>query len=407
MLPRLDVRYGVLRGRYMKAAASIEHRGTPIDTEKLDVLRAHWGDVQEELIARIDADYGVYDGRSFQMERFARFLMLNNIPWPTHPTGALKLDDDTFRDMARAYPIINQLRELRVSLSKMRLLQDLAVGSDGRNRCLLSAYRSKTGRNQPSNAKFIFGPAVWVRGLIRPEPGCGLAYLDWSQQEFGIAAALSGDTAMCDAYISGDPYLAFAKQAGAVPPDGTKESHGTKRDQFKACVLAVQYGMGEESLARRIGRTPVEARELLTLHRRTYPIFWCWSDDAVNHAMLNGWLGTVFGWRVHVGVNVNARSLCNFPMQANGAEMLRLGCGLATERGIRVCAPVHDAILIEAPLAELDDAVHQAQATMAEASRIVLGGFELRSDAKVIRYPDRFEDDRGQKMWNVVWEVLG
>jgi DNA polymerase-1 len=37
----------------------------------------------------------------------------------------------------------------------------------------------------------------------------------------------------------------------------------------------------------------------------------------------------------------------------------------------------------------------------------VLGGFELRSDAKVIRHPDRFEDERGKKMWEVVWEVLG
>jgi DNA polymerase I len=72
-------------------------------------------------------------------------------------------------------------------------LSDLAVGSDGRNRTLLSAFRARTGRNQPSNTKFIFGPAVWLRGLIKPPPGHGIAYVDWSQQEFGIAAALSGD----------------------------------------------------------------------------------------------------------------------------------------------------------------------------------------------------------------------
>jgi DNA polymerase-1 len=74
-----------------------------------------------------------------------------------------------------------------------------------------------THRLQPSNAKFIFGPSVWLRGLIQPAPGHGLAYLDWAQQEFGIAAALSGDPLMPEAYRSGDPYLAFAKQAGAVP----------------------------------------------------------------------------------------------------------------------------------------------------------------------------------------------
>src|SRR6202008_4761107 len=97
---------------------------------------------------------------------------------------------------------------------------------DGRNATLLSAFRSRTGRNQPSNTKFIFGPSVWLRGLIKPPPGHAVAYVDWRQQEFGIAAALSGDVAMQAAYRSADPYLAFAKQAGAVPADATKTTHG-------------------------------------------------------------------------------------------------------------------------------------------------------------------------------------
>ena len=67
------------------------------------------------------------------------------------------------------YPFIGPLRELRYSLSKLRL-NDLQVGSDGRNRTLLGLYGSKTGRNQPSNAKYIFGPAKWIRFLITPPP---------------------------------------------------------------------------------------------------------------------------------------------------------------------------------------------------------------------------------------------
>mgnify|MGYP002396980360 CR=1 FL=1 len=93
-------------------------------------------------------------------------------------------------------------------------------------------------------------------------------------------------------------------------------------------------------------------------------------------------------------------------MQANGAEMLRLACCLVTEAGIRVCAPVHDAILIEAPLETLDEAIETTQALMAEASRIVLDGFELRSDAKAYRYPDRYSDARGLQMWETVQQVL-
>jgi hypothetical protein len=70
------------------------------------------------------------------------------------------------------------------------------------------------------------------------------------------------------------------------------------------------------------------------------------------------------------------------------------------------CAPVHDAILIEAPLEELDDAVAVAQGAMAEATKLVLDGHSLRSDAKVFRHPDRFQDARGQEMWNAVSGIL-
>ena len=100
------------------------------------------------------------------------------------------------------------------------------------------------------------------------------------------------------------------------------------------------------------------------------------------------------------------RFLRNFPMQANGAEMLRLACCLVVEAGIKVCAPVHDAILIEAPLDELDEAVLKTQALMSEASAIVLDGFRLRSDAEVVCYPDRYKDERGIQMWDTVCKLL-
>jgi DNA polymerase I len=234
-----------------------------------------------------------------------------------------------------------------------------------------------------------------LRGLIKPPPGYAVAYVDWSQQEFGEAAALSGDPAMQAAYRSGDPYLMFAKQAGAVPPDATKKTHGPTRELFKTCALGVQYGMEARSLALRIGQPTIVARDLLRAHRETYRTFWRWSDAAVDHAMIHCSLHTVFGWRIHVGDNSNPRSLRNSPMQANGAEMMRLAACLATERGIEVCAPVHDAFLICAPLDRIEADVARMREAMAEASRIILDGFELRTDAAIVRYPDRYMDERG------------
>jgi DNA polymerase I-like protein with 3'-5' exonuclease and polymerase domains len=284
---------------------------------------------------------------------------------------------------------------------------------------MISPFRSRTGRNQPSNSEFIFGPSVWLRGLVNPPPGYGLAYVDWKQQEFGIAAALSGDPNMLEAYRSGDPYLAFAKMAGAVPQDATDQSHGTERDLYKQCVLAVQYAMGAEGLAAKIGKPTIVARYLLRKHQETFSTFWRWSDAVVNQAMSWGALNTVFGWTVYAGIDkplspdrnhigsANPRSMRNFPMQANGSEMLRLACCLGIERGIEICAPVHDAVLILAPIDRLDADVATIQEAMAEASRIILDGFELGTDVKTIKYPDRYMDKkRGLTMWTRVMEIL-
>ncbi|MDA1054533.1 MAG: DNA polymerase [Planctomycetota bacterium] len=372
-------------------------------------LRKYDPEILTEAAARVaeaDGELCLSGPWSFSATKFAEWLVRSGIPWPRLESGSLALGDDTFRQMARMYPEVAPLRELRHSLGEMRLFTDLAVGSDGRNRCLLSAFRATSGRNQPSNAKFVFGPSCWLRGLIQPIPGSAVAYVDWSQQEFGIAAALSGDAAMQAAYLSADPYLTFAKQARAVPSDATKQTHGKERELFKVCALAVQYGMGSKSLAQTLGQPEAMARELLRLHRQTYPVFWRWSEAAVDHAMLRGWLQTVFGWRVQVGPKANPRSFANFPMQANGAEMLRLACCLATERGIQVCCPVHDALLVESTADDIESTVTATQAAMAEASRVVLSGFELRSDANIVRYPDRYMDARGERMWNTVTAMM-
>jgi DNA polymerase I len=412
MLPKINVRQALSRGRYAKAIARMEDTGIPVDVEAWETLKANWKNIQDELIAHVDGggNYGVYEGRTFKTERMEQYVLRNRIKWPRLESDKLALDDNTFRVMASAYPQIEPLRQLRQSLSQMRLA-DFSIGDDARNRVLLSPFASRTGRNQPSNSKFIPGAASWFRTFIRPRAGFALAYVDYEQEEFGIAAKLSSDLAMQEAYCSGDPYLTLGKQAGKIPPCGTRETHGVVRDQFKTLTLAVQYGMGADSLAQRLGQTVSDARELLRLHRQTYKKYWSWSDAVVDYAVLHGFLPTVFGWTIHLDPRGKldshlVRFLRNFPMQANGAEILRVACCGVTEQGIAVCAPIHDALLIEAPLSDLDSVVERTQAAMVEASEIVLSGFPLRVEAKLIRHPERFEDPRGAKMWSTVWGCM-
>jgi DNA polymerase-1 len=426
MAPTIELPQALHRGRYMAAAARIEAVGIPMDVNLHEELVRGWDPLKRSLVASVSAHFGdVYDGLSFRSERFRAYLTAQGIlpHWPTDLDGRLILDDQTFREMAQFYPGLQPLHELRGTLGRLRLT-GLQIGSDQRNRVMLSAFGSTTGRNQPSNTGFIFGPATWMRGLIRPEPGRALAYIDWSSQEIGIAAGLSGDERLIDAYNSGDIYMAFARDAKLVPPDATKQSHPDKRAVCKTIVLGLGYGMGPETMAARAHIPVAEARELLQQHQAAYKIYWRWSEDTVSTALYQNKIATRYGWRQHINVGheanysskrvrgrtesrygPNARSLMNFPMQAGGAEAMRLAAIAATEAGIEVCAPVHDAFLIAAPIEKINEEIARMRLIMSAAGQAV-AGLPIATDVKQVLYPDRYMDERGLKMWETVQVLL-
>jgi hypothetical protein len=411
MLPNIDLPRALIRGRYMAAVSAMEWAGPPIDVATRYQFLEGWHGIQDRLIAKIDADYGVYDGRTFKEDRFAAALSrLGITSWPLTETGKLCTDDDTFADMAKSYPALGPLRDLKYALDQMRL-KDLAVGHDGRNRTLLSPFWTRTSRNMPSNKHFIFGPAVWLRGLIKPPPGYAIDYIDWSAQEFGIAAVLSKDPNMLAAYASGDPYFYFAVRAGAIPAGtpitrGSKKHYAAVREQYKVVCLGVQYGQSEYGIAVKLGISIVAARALLSAHRAIFPVFWRWIDDTVGRAMLTNRIQSTFGWTARLTAGSNPRALMNWQMQTNGAEMMRLAACMATEAGIEVVCPVHDAFMIMAPIDRIDHDAARMKGFMSEASAIVLDGFRLRTGNKTVRYPDRYSDDRGARMWNTVMRCL-
>jgi DNA polymerase I len=99
------------------------------------------------------------------------------------------------------------------------------------------------------------------------------------------------------------------------------------------------------------------------------------------------------------------------PVQSTGADILRLAVVWATRHGLRLIAPVHDALVLEAPLERIDRGVSHLQEIMRRASRVVLnatagGTVELRTDATIVRYPDRYSDKRGEAIWRRVLDLL-
>src|SRR3954471_2580696 len=91
MEAKIDLPRALLRGRYMKALARMEHRGVPIDARALGRLKSHWSEIQGRLIEQVDADYGVLEDGSFRIDRWESWLKSKPIPWPRLESGHLDM----------------------------------------------------------------------------------------------------------------------------------------------------------------------------------------------------------------------------------------------------------------------------------------------------------------------------
>ena len=401
--------HAMFRAKSQWPVAQQERRGIPTDGPKLTRLRRHWHGMQVDLVTELDRPFGCYeieDGAAhWRKERFAAYVQRNRMSWPRHESGKLDETDQTFREMAGRYPQIEPLRELRYSLAKLRL-NDLAVGNDGRNRTSLWAYGTKTARNAPGSSKFIFGPAKWLRFLITPPAGLVLVHRDYKQQEPRIAAIVSGDTALLQACESGDVYLGIAEQLGFLRSSMNDAERKAVRALFKTVVLGIQYGLGAWSLAVRAGISPSEACEILARLRARFRVFEDYARSVVDHAGLNLEIGTPFGWYMQCPSGTNPRTLRNFPIQSTGSEILHVACILAERRGIKLVAPIHDALLAEGDLDQAEDLSRALDQLMGDASAVVLRGYRLPTDFQIVRPGERYFDERGEAMWNTVSKLL-
>jgi hypothetical protein len=219
---------------------------------------------------------------------------------------------------------------------------------------------------------------------------------------------------MLELYRSGDPYLNFGKIIGQISPDATRKTPGieTIRDRLKVLCLGTQYGMQAATLASRLGVSDIEATEMLLHHRGLLSQYWHWSEDWLHHALDTGTMKTVLGWQCATGITeFSERSIKNWPTQSNCADLFRLACVWATRHGLTLVAPVHDAVLLESSEDRIEADVALMREIMRRASRVIFnptaaGTIELRTDAKIIRYPDRFTDPRGTELWETVLKLL-
>ena len=136
--------------------------------------------------------------------------------------------------------------------------------------------------------------------------------------------------------------------------------------------------MGVPSLARGLDRHPLIASTIIERHKQTYPrVLEGARRCSGASAMLERHMESMYGWPLHLTTGPNKRTLYNFPMQSNGAEMLRLAARRLCEAGMVPIMLMHDGILFE----ETDpEKIELAREIMLQAGRDVCEGFEIGVD---------------------------
>src|SRR5579862_1066048 len=390
LMPR-NLRAALLHGEYMKADAS--YTFAPLDLSCLRLLQGNWDQVRLQLAGDDVTSSDVFDGLRFSHQKFERFLGRAGLgaAWPRTPKSETRcLDKETWETMTGLNPDLEALHQLYKTLKMPRL--NIACDPDGRNRILLGA--------------FIFAPAKWARFLIKPPEGRAIAYIDWSCQEYGIGAILSGDQNMLRSYEAGDPYMSFAILAGAAPAGATKNTHPADRKLYKSATLAIGYGQTVWGFCQKTRVSKPVAERVFRDYQRLYQRFLSWREKQVDSFGISLRLSTRLGWTLRQGARVKPNTILNFTAQATGAEMLRLAVTEMVRRGVQVCCPIHDAVLIEAPLNEIDSAVEKARASMDAASALLLDGYKLRNEVDVFRFPERFFDKDGAETWCKVSAIV-
>ena len=281
-------------------------------------------------------------------------------------------------------------------------------------RTFFGIYGTQTARNAPAAKRFIFAMSAWLRCLIRPPKGYVITELDFASQEFAIAAILSKDENMIEAYTSGDPYLYFAKKAKAVPKDGTKAKYKIERELFKSTTLGLQYGMGSKSLAIKLSSdmgkpvTEREAEKLINLHKKIYPTYWKWLKKIDREYARKGFLLLPCGWAL-LGDNKQVLSVRNLPTQGGGSSVIREAVKWTINAGIPMISTLHDSEYIISKKEDVESDIVETTDIMIESFNKVLNNttnLNIRIDVKSHTHEEVWVSEKGETYYNILKEYL-
>lgn len=421
------------RGEYVRMSAEMDYasKGFPVYGDAVETIFSNKDQVKTNIIFSLpnywkvcyERKGGKWTLKKKQIEELIRIRGWKD--WRRTETGMPILKEDYLKELSLIIPEVSSLRTAIKSLNTLNSADLREQVVDGYIKPKTFAFTAVTGRNglKPT-AGYLLNLPAWLRRIINPHPDMYLAGFDWSQQEIAVAAALSGDTKLLEAYQTGDIYLALGKMSGHIPEDGTKSSHKKQRDLFKALQLGLGYGKGVQSLGYDIWGimqedgmslidAKIKAQEIFNWHKRTFNTYWEWNNKLISQARSNGWIESLDGWTEWVSRMTKDTQLKNFPSQANGAVMLRIATKklyVAWKKGELpplLCSQ-HDAVWYNIEPQFKED--HSKKISeIFKISSIETIGVHVRSDEKLFGMgkeylPDNY-DQHHAKIWDLAMEV--
>ena len=205
-----------------------------------------------------------------------------------------------------------------------------------------------------------------IRTGFVPSPGYRFVVADYSQIELRLMAHLSEDPAFIQAFRSGgDIHRQTASVIFNLPVEQVTPE---MRARAKTINFGTIYGQGPFALSRQLGISQEEAKAFITQYFERFAGVRAYLDLQVHLAREHGYVETLFGRRRYIpeikDKNFNLRAFAertaqNSPLQGSAADlikiaMIRIHEAIRGSSQARLLLQVHDELVLEAPVAEVE-----------------------------------------------------
>jgi DNA polymerase I len=354
----------------------MERTGLLVDRSALGEIGAE----MENDMGRLAGEIYALAGREFNINSPAQlgdvFAELNYPMSRKTSTGKMSTNKDVLEELAHSYDLPRLVIEYR-EIAKLKgtyvdAIPALIDPATGRVHTSLNQAVAATGRLSSSNPNLQNIPVRSdagrrIRSAFIPPAGCALLSADYSQIELRVLAHVTGDRRMTEAFRNGEDIHAATVRAlfGAT----SKEEEKEKRRLAKIVNFAIAYNVGPFGLAQRTGLSRKDAKAAIEAYYATYGGVHHYMEATPEDARESGEVRTMFG-RVrripdidnknHQLRSAAEREAINMPIQGTAADLMKLAM-IAVRNALereglcgRVVMQVHDELLIEAPLDEVD-----------------------------------------------------